>query len=617
MPDNLQGTGPPGLSYNIDAPAGAAGHETGLRGFMARLRRVHKHEHTALVILAVIVGVLAGLANVFLHATLNFVHHIFFGDLGGWLSLKNGGWRKLLIPLLPMGGMLLLIPLSLAFPGEVNGYGFPKFLETVNIKGGVLKARNIVLKTLAAALTIGSGGSAGVEGPIAVIGGSVGSSVGQLMRASGNRMKILIAAGAGAGIAATFNAPLAGVFFATEIVLLGDYEISSFAAIVIAAAMATVVSRLVYGPNPSLNPAFKVPDYHLKSVAELPLYMVFGVLMGFLGVFYIRSFHGMADIFEKKIKLHAQLEPILGAFMVGAIGIFLPQVMGAGYNVLDLALMGKIAFTVVLLLTFFKIFATGITIGSGGSGGVFAPALFIGGMAGETYGYLVHWLFPGFTASPEAYATVGIGSFLAAATHAPLTGIFLMIEMTGNYQIAVPVMLSAIIGTVVAKGLYHDSIDSVPLTRRGINLHAGREVDIMSGIKVSDVMRKDFITAHENDKLDSIINTMVTQERFYIPVVNGGGLMKGIVSFQDVRPVLYEDDLRNILTAGNVAARDVVVLHPDDNMNAAAERFAARDVSELPVVDKNEPGKVIAMVSRRDVMTAYHKEVIKKSSHRS
>jgi CIC family chloride channel protein len=579
-----------------------------LSGLLSWLE-AHMHEHTALIILSVAVGVLAGLANAFLHVSIDFVNNIFFTRIGGFLSLERGGIYKVLLPLLPIGGALLLIPLSLAFPGEINGYGFPNFIEKVNLKGGFLKLRNILLKTFSVAITIGSGGSAGVEGPIAVIGGTVGSGVGQYFRASGSRLKLLIAAGAGAGIAATFNAPIAGVMFATEIVLLGDYEMSSFTAIVIAAAMATVVTRAVYGPNP----AFTVPQYHLKSMAELPLYMVFGILMGFLGVFYIKIFHGISDRFEK-VKIHPQMKPVLGAFIIGLIAIFLPQVMGNGYDIVNLALVGKITFVIVLLLTFFKIVATSITIGSGGAGGVFAPSIFIGAMAGETYGYFVHWLFPGFTAGPAAYSAVGIGTFLAAATHAPLTGIFLMFEMTGDYQIIVPVMLASVIGTMVARRLCHDSIDTVPLTKRGINLHAGREVGIMSSIKIKDIMRKDFVTAQEDSKLDELINEMINRENFYIPVLDPQGLMTGIVSFHDVRLVVTEERVRDVVRAKEIATEDVLVVFPDENLNAAVEKFARKEIDELPVVKRDDPRKVIGMVSRKDVFSAYNSEVLKKAT---
>ncbi len=585
------------------------GRETsGLGELVSVLKKFHVPEHTALIILSVLTGVAAGFANVFFHTVLNFVHQLFFIDVANLLALGRGGIFKVLLPLLPMAGALLLIPLSLAFPGDVNGYGFPKFIELVNIRGGVIKIRNIFIKTLAAALTIGTGGSAGVEGPIAIIGGTIGSGTGQLFRASGSRMKLLIAAGSAGAIAATFNAPIAGVMFAVEIVLLGNYELSSFAAIIISSGMATVVSRAFYGSSP----AFSVPEYQLRSTAEIPLYMIFGVLTGFLAVLYIRVFHGIKDEFEK-LKLNPQLKPVLGAFIIGSFAIFLPQIMGNGYNFIDQALTGKIIFPIILLLVFFKLLATSVTIGSGGSGGVFAPSLFIGAMAGDAYGYIVHWIFPGFTASPGAYATVGIGAFLAAATHAPLTGIFLLFEITGNYKIIVPLMFSAIIGTLVAKRAYPDSIDTVEISRKGIKIHMGREVAIMSSIKVRDIMRRDFITAREDTTLDKIVTEMIRKEKFYIPVVDSGGLMKGIISFQDVRPVLLEEDVKGIVRAGQLATEEVIVLYPDENLNAAAERFSLKDIDEIPVVTRENTKKVIAMVSRRDVIAAYNKEVLKRT----
>ncbi|MDA8325187.1 MAG: chloride channel protein [Nitrospiraceae bacterium] len=573
------------------------------------LKKFHITEHTALIILSFLVGALAGLANILFRATMNFIHQLVFVQGSKLLSIDHGGMFRALLPLLPMAGALLLVPLSLAFPGEVNGYGFPRFLELVNIRGGVIKIRNILLKTLSAGLTIGSGGSAGIEGPIAIIGGTVGSGIGQLFRASGSRMKLLIAAGSAGAIAATFNAPIAGVMFATEIVLLGNYELSSFAAIVISSGIATVISRGFYGSTP----AFSVPQYRLRSPVEIPLYIFFGVLVGILAVFYIRVFHWIKDGFDA-LKVHPQVKPVIGAFIVGAIGIFLPQVMGNGYEFIEASLVGKMIFPVVLALVFLKLVATSVTIGSGGAGGVFAPSLFIGAMVGESYGHIVHWLFPAYTASPGAYATVGIGSFLAAATHAPLTGIFLLFEMTGNYQIIIPLMFSSIIGTLVAKRLFSDSIDTVEITRKGIKIHMGREVAIMSSIKVKNVMRKDFITAPEDATLDKIINDMISKEKFYIPVVDAKGLMTGIVSFQDVRPVLLEEQVKEIVRAKQIATEEVIVMYPDEDLNAAVERFSLKDIAEVPVVSRDNPQKVIGMLSRGDVISAYNKEVLKKSA---
>jgi len=566
-------------------------------------------ENTFLIISSMIVGVLGGAANILFRSTLQFVHNVVFVHGSQLLGITRGGWYRALLPLLPMTGALLLIPLSLLFPGEVNGYGFAKFLEAVNIKGGFLKFRNIILKTVGPALTIGSGGSAGVEGPIAVIGGTVGSTVGRLFKTSGKRTKLLIAAGSAAGIAATFNAPIAGVMFSTEIVLLGDYEIASFAAIVIASGIATVVSRGYYGTNP----AFIVPQYELVSIFELPLYLVLGLVIGFTSVFYVRTFYRLQDEFEA-LKMHPQMMPVLGAFLVGCLGIFLPEIMGNGYEFIEKSLHENILFPILVLLVFFKVVATSITLGSGGAGGVFAPALFIGAMTGGSFGYVVHRLFPYLTATPGAYATVGIGAFLAATTHAPLTGIFLLFEMTGNYKIIVPLMFSSIIGTLIAKRLYHDSIDTAELTRKGIKLHAGKEQSIMGRIKVADVLVSDVVTVTPETPLHRLIEVMIEKERFYIPVVDSAGEMAGIVSIHDVRPVLLEERVTYIVNAGDIATVNVIVLAPEDDLNMAMEKFSMKDIDEIPVVERKGSKKIIGMVKRKDIIDVYNREVLKRES---
>ncbi len=576
-------------------------------GFMKEFMKLGRFgEQPTLIILAVLVGALAGGANVMFRTVMGLAHQLIFLDGARLLHIDRGGMFKALLPLLPMAGAVLLIPLSLAFPGEVNGYGFSRFLEIVNIRGGVIRIRNIFLKTIAPALTIGSGGSAGVEGPIAIIGGAVGSGIGQLFRMSEGRMKLLIAAGSAGGIAATFNAPIAGIMFAVEIVLLGNYELSSFSAIVISSGIATVVSRGFYGANP----AFPVPHYELKSPVEIPLYIFFGLIVGLLAVIYIRVFHDLKDRFDA-CGLHPQLKPVAGAFIVGAMGIFLPQIMGNGYEFIDAALVGRVVFPVVVLLVFFKIIATAVTLGSGGAGGIFAPALFIGAMAGGSFGYVVHHLFPLSTASPGAYATVGIGAFLAAATHAPLTGIFLLFEMTGNYEIIVPLMFASVIGTVVSKKLHSDSIDTVELTKKGIRIHAGREVSVMSRIKVGDVMERDFVTVPKDMLLKDLIGVMIKKDRFYVPVTDHDGNMVGIVSSQDVRPALFEEKVKKVVKAFDIATEDVIVLRPEDDLNKAMAAFSLKDIEEVPVVAGDDPRRVVAMIKRKDLTDAYNREVLK------
>ena len=563
-------------------------------------------EHTILIAMSIVVGILSGFANILFRATMHFVHEVVFIGGSSLLHIDKGGIYRLLLPLIPICGALLLIPLARAFRDDVYGYGFPKFLEQVNIKGGRIKKRLIPIKILGSACTIGTGGSAGVEGPIAQIGGSIGSLVGQVFKVSGNRIKLLIAAGSAGGVAATFNAPIAGVMFATEIVLLGNYELTSFAAIVISSGLATVVSRMYYGENA----IFTVPAYD-ASLYEIPLYILFGVFMGIIAVLYIKMFYKVKDRFDS-ISIHPYMKPVIGAFIVGSIGIFFPQVMGDGYEYIQMALDGKIIFFIMFALIFLKIVATSFTLGSGGAGGVFAPALFIGAMAGGSYGWVVHSLFPVYTTNPGAYATVGIGAFLAAATHAPLTGIFLLFEMTANYKIIIPVMFACIIGSLTAKKLFHDSLDTVELTRKGINLHDGFEATILSTIQVGAVMKKEFTTVHEDTDIHELLDKIVIGESFYLPVVDSNEMLSGIVSLQDVKSVLFEEDLKGLIKVKFLLSKNVIVLTPNDNLNTAVEKFTTKDIGELPVVDFHNQRKVIGMLKRGDVMAAYNKELLKR-----
>lgn len=580
------------------------------KSLTSRLLSLRLGKHSSLIAMAILVGVLSGGANILFRLTLEWTRNMIFHGGSELLGIHKGGIYRILLPLLPITGALLLIPLSYKFPGMVNGYGFPAFLENVNIKDGIIKFKTIILKIIAPALTIGSGGSAGVEGPIAQIGGAIGSITGQVFNVSGNRMKLLIAAGAAGGIAATFNAPIAGVMFATEIVLLGNFELTSFGVIVISSGIATVISRIYYGSNP----AFIVPQYELAGLYETPLYLIMGLFIGPVAVLYIKFFYKVKDKFES-MNINPYFKPVIGAFLVGVIGIFLPQTMSDGYEYIAEALKGNMVFSIMFLLIFLKILSTSITLGSGGAGGMFAPALFVGAMTGGAFGTVVHSLFPAYTSSPGAYAMVGVGAFLAAVTHAPLTGMFLLFEMTGNYKIIIPTMFATTIGTFVAHRLFSESIDTYELSKRGINIHAGREVTLLSTIKVRDVMRRDFTPVRDKVNLKEFLELVINGGGgFYYPVVDSNGDMIGIISLQDMRRVLFEDYIKEIVTVGELATEDVLVLTPDDNLTAAMKNFALMDIEEIPVVAPDNNKKVIGMLRRGDVIAIYNREILRKHS---
>ncbi|XCN72248.1 MAG: chloride channel protein [Candidatus Electrothrix aestuarii] len=583
-----------------------------LKGFMPG-------ENTVVIVTAAVIGILAGGVIIVFRESVELVHELIFkhghellgiNEVGGWKELfKEGGWRRLLLPLIPMFGMVLLIPLSMFFPGDVNGYGFTKFLRKVNLENGVINARNIFIKIAATAITIGSGNSAGVEGPTAQIGGALGSQFGQRLRVSGARMKVYIAAGSAGAIAGIFNAPLAGIFFAAEIILLGTYKISSFSALVVASAMSTVVSRAYYGKVA----AFPIPDYHMVNpLVEIPLYAVMAVLIGLLAVAHIRFFYFVRDKFEA-VRLNKYMKPIIGAFLVGSIGIVFPQVMGDGYEYIEQVLAGDGVVWVMLALIALKSISTAITLGSGGAGGIFAPALFIGAVIGGAFGGIVHRVLPDFTATPGAYATIGIGAFLAASTHAPMTAIFLLVEMTGNYIIIVPVMLTAIVGTVTANKFYTDSIDTVDFTRDGINIHEGREVAILKSIRVGKAISEDVDFISETANINNLLDLFaIAKDSFYFPVVDHEGKMVGIVSMQDVKTILHDEQQRCCHLVGAICSRDVITLTPDHNLFDAMQLFDVKGLEEIPVVETMEEQWVVGKLKRRDVISVYNHEVLKR-----
>ncbi|MBB5347630.1 chloride channel protein [Desulfoprunum benzoelyticum] len=573
------------------------------------IRKFLPGENTRMMLIATCIGLGAGLMTIVFRSLVDAVDALIFEGGASLLGIGQGGWRLLLLPLLPLVGMVLLIPLSLLFPGEVNGYGLPAFLRKVNLENGIIRARSIAIKIIATALTIGTGNSAGVEGPIAQIGGAIGSQAGQFFRVSGSRMKVFIAAGAAGGIAGMFNAPIAGIFFAAEIVLLGTYEISSFAALVIASAMATVVTRGWYGEMS----VFTIPQYSVVNyLVEIPLYCLLAIFIGLAAVLFIRVFYAVRDRY-REIGLHPQLKPLTGALLIGCIGIFFPQVMGDGYDYMEDILHGQGIAWVMLTLVLLKILATSITLGSGGAGGVFAPSLFIGAVLGGAFGSITHRLMPDLTAGSGAYATVGIGAFLAAATHAPMTAIFLLFEMTGNYQIIIPIMITSIIGTVVARKFCEDSIDTVDFSRAGINIHEGRETVILKSLKVGAAISDEVDFISEEANIKELLQIFSIGKGFYFPVIDATGKMTGIVSLQDVKNILHREEKERIAyKVGGICNRNIIMLTPDDSLFAAMQLFDIKGIEEIPVVESLDERWVVGMLKRRDVLDLYKREVLRR-----
>ena len=391
---------------------------------------------------------------------IRFFQAFFYGHSSEFLEIAAGiPWYIKL--LMPAAAGALVGPICYFYAREAKGHGVPEVMEAVALRSGHIRGRVAVAKILASAISIGGGGSVGREGPIVQIGATVGSYVGQLLKVSRDRLRTVVGCGAAAGIAATFNAPIAGVLFSVEI-LLGEFGVTTFSPIVLSSVTATTISRHYFGNFP----AFEVPEYVVVSRWELLLYGGLGVLAALVAVLFVITLYKSEDTFDL-IPIPEYTKPVLGGLMIGGAIIFLPQLFGVGYGAINQALTGKLVWWVLLGLIFAKIAATSITIGGGMSGGIFAPSLFIGAMTGGFFGAMVNIWFPDITASSGAYALVGMGGVVAAATHAPITAIIIIFELTSQYTIILPLMITCIISTLLATALKKGNIYSIKLMRRG------------------------------------------------------------------------------------------------------------------------------------------------------
>lgn len=552
------------------------------------------------------IGLLSGLGAVGFINLIKLFRTLFWSTWGGYSGYIPGDLTSLLIPLLPALGGLLLGPISAIFPTEAKGHGVPEVMESVVLRGGVLKVRTVFIRALASAICIGSGGSAGREGPIAQIGSAIGSYVGQVFRMSASNVRTLLGCGAAGGIAATFNAPIAGALFALEIVL-GDWQVATFSPVIMSSVIATTTARYIMGNEP----AFGVPLYELVNPVEIVFYIILGLLAGLVALLFIHTLDTFEEFFENKVKIHPWLKPAVGGLILGVVGLIFPQIFGNGYPSMGEALMGNMAFQIMIVLVFLKILATSITLGSGGSGGVFAPSLYIGAMLGGSFGSVVHSLFPSVTATKGAYALVGMGATVAAAAHAPLTNILILFELTGDYHIILPIMAACIMSTLTIRGLSPHSIYSIRLHKRGITIEAGKEVNVLQSLKVRDAMTAKVEVIPESMRFKDILQHFVNSKYSNFPVVNRDGELTGILSFQDIRQHVFTSELDHIVVAKDLATPHVTTVTPSDNLKDALEKLAYRSVEQLPVVDSRNEKKLMGILTRRDILTAYNKAILR------
>jgi len=554
-----------------------------------------------MAVLALVLGILSGIGAVLFYYLIRFCNFFFFGPVKDALSFLG----PCEISLIGALGGILVGPIVYFLAREAKGHGVPEVMYAVAREGGRIRPRVVFVKAIASAITIGSGGSAGREGPIAQIGAALGSTVGQLLRLTEEHLIALVACGAGAGIAATFNTPIAGAIFALEVVL-GEFTASTFGLVVISTVGAALVARTLLGNQP----AFLVASYDLVHPLELFFYALLGLAAAGVAVFYTKLLYWTEDCFDSLKKVPEWVRPAIGGLGFGFIGAFLPQTLGRGDQFLHQVLHGEVAVAWLLgLLCLAKVVTTSLTLGSGGSGGVFFPGLYIGGCLGGAMGVIFHNALPTMTAGSGAYALVGMGSLFAGMTQAPVTAILMIFEMTHDYRIILPLMLSCGIATLLARVLSKETIYTMKLARRGISLKKGKDVNILRKLRVRDAMSTNLHLVTGEMTLAEVIKLMQETRHNGFPVVDENGCLIGVITLEDIRRI-QPPEVRLKTLVREAMTPNPVVATPEETLEEVSKKFAFRDIGRVPVVEENNCGKIVGMITRSDIVAAYNRYLL-------
>jgi len=544
----------------------------------------------------------------------------FLNYLGGYYPPLPGGESVDLVPpvsvfpkwilgLVPALGGLIAGAIIYKWAPEAAGHGTDAVIDAFHRFRGVIRKRVPIIKAISSAITIGSGGSAGREGPVAQIGAGVGSYLANLLRLSDRDRRLMLIAGAGGGIGSMFRAPLGGALFATE-VLYREPEFEFEA--IIPAIISSIVAYSVFASFFGWGVLFDTPRYLFRHPSGLFFYAILGILCVILGALYVKVFYGLRDRFFKKLPVKNFLKPAIGGLMLGIMAMFFPQVLGMGYGWIQLAIYGQLTIGLMIVLVFAKIFATSFTISSGGSGGVFAPSLFIGGMLGGAFGQTAHLLFPDIITQPTAFVLVGMGAFFAGVAKVPISSLIMVSEMTGSYGLLVPLMLSSSIAYLFTRkwNLYEKQVSG----RIDSPAHLGDfVVDILAGLKVQDALtnKKRMVLIPQHMPLREILTFITDTSNSYFPVVDDAKRMVGIMSLDDIRNVMFEEGLSELVNAKDMATSEVITVTQQDNLQDALRKFTLKNIEEIPVVDIKNSRRVIGMLNRRDVIAVYNNELQK------
>lgn len=587
-----------------------------LRKLLDHLRTIFDLESSGRVLLySPIIGVVAGLGAAAFYFCLEWTQSLFLGRIEGYypppagtestehiMQLPTHWWAVVLVP--TIGGLICGI-LVYCFAPEAEGHGTDAIVKSFHRNKGAIRARVPLIKAIASIVTIGTGGSAGREGPIAQIGAGFGSFLATRLGLGDRDRRLLMLSGAAGGIGSIFRAPMGGALFVSEVLYSSTaVEFEAFVPAVISSITAYTVFASIYGQGL----AFTTRATMAMDVSELPFYVGFAVVCSVVGYLYVKCFYGLRNRFFRKLPIPNLCKPAIGGLVLGIMALWLPQVMAGGYGWIQKGMNGEMTIRLMLLLCFAKIVATSFTISSGGSGGVFAPSLFIGAMLGGAYGQTCNYLFPEMNLHPEAFVLVGMGGFFAGVAKVPLTAMLMVCEMSGSYALLVPLMLVSIVNVAFLSSrwtLYEEQVPAIIDSPA----HLGDfMIDVLEQIRTKEIMKtnRKLDLIPQNMPLPEILKLASWSSNIYFPVVDESQKLVGIFSLRDLRSAFTGYEAGGLVLASDIATQPVLTVCPDDDLHTALRRFTQKNIEELPVVDPTDAGRIIGMLSRKDLISAYH-----------
>ncbi|MFQ5579324.1 MAG: chloride channel protein [Nitrospiria bacterium] len=557
-------------------------------------------QERTLSILVVVVGLTAGISAYIFKRLIDGVHHLCCGSELSSL-IFSGNWYRVFLP--AIGGLLTGLVIY-NFALDAGGHGISRVIYALKRLGGRIRPRVAVAKSITSAFTIGTGGSAGPEGPIIQIGASVGSTFGQWFHLPTHYMKTLVAAGAAGGFSAVFNAPIAAVIFSMEI-LLGDFSSQAFSMVVISSVIASVTSHILLGDEIFLP----TPAFGIEHQGELGLYFFLGILSVPLARLFIHAQFFTEGLFKRFKQIPKPIRPMIGGLMVGSFGLFVPMILGSGHHeIMSVVSTGddsvRWTFSFLLLLAFGKMVSTSVTLGSGGSGGTLTPCLFIGATMGTLFGNLARIVFPNI-ASSGAYALVGMGTFFAAVVHAPFTAIIMMFEITHDYRIVVPLMFSVTIAMLMSRQIGAIGMDAMVLLKKGVRPESGATHDPLKDVTAGEVMARDVDTVHENMTMEKLSQFMEHSPHTGFPVLNAEGALSGMIIYADVHHAIDDGLDPREIPVRQIMQKLIPTAFTEEDLGTVVRRMQEFDVDRIAIVDPDNTKRLIGLITRTNIISAY------------